>query len=270
MSENCNSNCDGCESDCALRKENQNNKSRIKKIIGVASGKGGVGKSTITAMLASEMSKKGYKCAVLDADITGPSIPKAFGIDGYGKSDGEFLIPNVSKGGVKVVSINLLLDNETDPVIWRGPVIASTVKQFYTDTAWGDVDYLFVDMPPGTGDVALTVYQSIPLDGIVIVTTPQELVGMIVEKSVKMAYKMNIRVLALVENMSYFVCPDCNSRHNIFGESHIEDTAKRFMIDTVARLPMDVSLAKYCDTGRIEQLSNEELAPVVKKIEKIK
>lgn len=265
MPNECDSNCSSCSKDCAIRKESPNEHSRIKKIIGVISGKGGVGKSTITSLLASHMSKLCYSTAILDADITGPSIPKAFNV-ANAQTDGDYILPCVSAEGVKVMSLNLLVENETEPVVWRGPVIAGTVKQFFTEVTWGDVDYMFVDMPPGTGDVALTVFQSIPLDGIVIVTTPQQLVGMIVEKAVKMAYKMDIPILGIVENMSYIECPDCGKKLPVFGESHIEDTADKYMIKAYASMPIKPEYAKAMDEGNIESMKEELLEPIIKKI----
>ena len=273
MSENCNHNCSECGQDCASRKDPQSllekphELSRVKKIIGVVSGKGGVGKSMITSLLAVTMQRKGFDTAILDADITGPSIPKAFGIKD--KADGRDigLFPVKSKLGTKIMSVNLLLENETDPVIWRGPVIAGTVKQFWTDVIWGDVDYMFVDMPPGTGDVPLTVFQSLPVDGIVVVTSPQELVEMIVGKAVNMAEMMNIPVLGIVENMSYFECPDCGKKHSIFGESRIESLAEKHGIDTVSRLPINPKLAQSCDKGMIELFDGDWLNNMADKIE---
>ena len=202
-----------------------NSQSNVKKVIGVVSGKGGVGKSSVTSMLAVAAQRKGYKTAILDADITGPSIPKAFGLDDKAQGNGEVILPVVTDTGIRTMSVNSLLENDTDPVVWRGPILSGVIQQFWNDVVWGDIDIMFVDMPPGTGDVALTVFQSLPLDGIVIVTSPQELVAMIVEKAIKMADMMNIPVIGLVENMSYFVCPDCGAHHQIFGESHIEDVA---------------------------------------------
>jgi Mrp family chromosome partitioning ATPase len=246
MSENCNESCSSCSQVCESRREEQTNflerphpQSNIKKVIGVISGKGGVGKSLVTSMLAVTMSRRNHKVAILDADITGPSIPKSFGITekARGRSDG--VLPVKSKTGIKVMSINLLLEDTSDPVVWRGPIIAGTVKQFWTDVIWGDIDYMFIDMPPGTGDVPLTVFQSIPLDGIIVVTSPQELVSMIVEKAVKMAEIMNIPIIGIVENMSYFKCPDCNKDYKIFGDSKIEEEAKKHGIDLIARLPPD-------------------------------
>lgn len=258
MSEECTHNCDTCSANCGekadpksfLEKPNEN--SHIKKVIGVVSGKGGVGKSLITSLLAVSMQRKGMKAAILDADITGPSIPKAFGIKEKAQGTESALLPVKSKTGVEIMSLNLLLQDETEPVVWRGPVIGGVVKQFWTDVIWEDVDYMFVDMPPGTGDVPLTVFQSIPVDGIVVVTSPQELVTMIVAKAVNMAKMMNIPVLGLVENMSYFTCPDCGKNHSIYGESHLEEVAESFGIETTAKIPIDPKIAAACDQGMIE------------------
>ena len=240
-------------------------KSRVGKVIAVISGKGGVGKSTVTGLLATAMQRAGKHVGILDADITGPSIPKAFGVSGCNAMD-DMLIPAKTGSGIQIMSINLLLENETDPVLWRGPVIGGAVKQFWTDVLWDDVDYLFVDMPPGTGDVALTVFQSLPVNGVIIVTSPQELVSMIVNKAVKMADMMNIPVLGLVENYSYYQCPDCGKKHAIFGESHIDQVAKEHNIPVLARLPIDPAVAAACDAGKAETLPTEELAEAVKKI----
>ncbi len=275
MSENCNHNCSECGKDCSSRKdpesliETPHELTKVKKIIGVVSGKGGVGKSMVTSLLAVSMQRRGNSTAILDADITGPSIPKAFGIKDRPDGSDIGLFPVKSKLGTKIMSVNLLLENDTDPVIWRGPVIAGTVKQFWTDVIWGDVDYMFVDMPPGTGDVPLTVFQSIPVDGIVVVTSPQELVEMIVGKAVKMAEMMNIPILGIVENMSYFECPDCGKKHSIFGESHIEALAEKYSIDTVSKLPIDSKLAKGCDKGMIELFEGDWLDNMANKIETI-
>ena len=259
MSENCTHDCQNCSSNCSSRDpqflhEKLNEASKVKKVYGIVSGKGGVGKSLVTSMLASAMSKKNNHVAILDADLTGPSIPKVFGIKEKAFADDRGIIPAKSKGGVDVMSINLLLQNETDPVIWRGPVIAGTVKQFWSDVIWEDVDYMFIDMPPGTGDVLLTVFQSIPVDGIIIVTSPQELVSMIVEKAVKMAKMMNIPIYGIVENMSYFTCPNCNEKHYIYGESHIDSTAESYGIKNVVKLPIDSEIPRKCDTGNVEDL----------------
>ena len=272
MSE-CTHNCSSCSQNCDSRKESfkepMNSHSDIKKVIGIVSGKGGVGKSSVTSQLAVLTQRHGYKTAILDADITGPSIPRAFGITdkAYGTEDG--LLPVETNSKIKIMSINLLLENDTDPVVWRGPVIGGTVKQFWTDVLWGDVDFMFVDMPPGTGDVPLTVFQSLPVDGIIVVTSPQELVSMIVEKAVKMAELMNVPVLGIVENMSYFKCPDCGSHHTIFGESDIEKIAKSHNIENVAKLPINPEIAASCDKGVVEQLEAFELEEMAKNLENL-
>ncbi len=271
MSE-CNHDCEHCAHKCSSAQTpesflvDQNEFSDIKHVIGVVSGKGGVGKSLVTSLLAANMQRKGFKTAVLDADVTGPSIPKAFGITNKATGSAAGIIPELSKTGIEVMSVNLLLQDETEPVVWRGPVIAGTVKQFWQDVVWNDVDYMFVDMPPGTGDVPLTVFQSLPVDGIVVVTSPQELVGMIVEKAVKMAGMMDIPVLAVVENMSGFRCPDCGKVHNIFGESHIDEIAEKYGIPVTAKIPMDPSVAAKCDAGDIEYCEENWLDPVVEKL----
>ena len=274
MSE-CSHNCSSCSQDCAQRnaiaKEKQNELSNVKKVIGVVSGKGGVGKSLVTSLLSVLANKKGYKTAILDADITGPSIPKMFGIkDKANALNDKFLLPKTTKNDVKIMSINLLLENENDPVVWRGPVIAGAVKQFWTDVAWGDVDFMFVDMPPGTGDVPLTVFQSLPIDGIVVVASPQELVSMIVGKAVKMASMMNVPIIGLVENMSYLECPDCKKKINVFGESKIEQTAKEYGIDKFARIPINPEFAMLSDNGEIENFSGDYLDDILAKIIEIK
>ena len=269
MSE-CTHDCKTCGENCESRKESfkepQNSHSDIKKVIGIVSGKGGVGKSSVTSQLAVLTARHEYKTAILDADITGPSIPKAFGITekAYGTDDG--ILPVKTKTGIEIMSVNLLLENDTDPVVWRGPVIAGAVKQFWTDVIWDDVDFMFVDMPPGTGDVPLTVFQSLPVDGIVIVASPQELVGMIVEKAVKMAGLMNIPVLAFAENMSYFLCPDCNTKHKIFGESNIKEIAEEYNVDTVAEIPMNNKLAAAVDAGVIELFEGDWVEEISNKI----
>jgi len=275
MSE-CNHDCSSCGQNCSGRKdpadlrEPCNAFSNIKKVIGVVSGKGGVGKSMVSSLLAVAMNRRGSQTAVLDADITGPSIPKAFGLKDKAMGSETGIFPVISKTGVKVMSLNLLLPNETDPVVWRGPVIAGTVKQFWTDVMWDEVDYMFVDMPPGTGDVPLTVFQSLPVDGIVVVSSPQELVGMIVEKAVNMAALMNIPVLGIVENMSSFTCPDCGKELFPFGKSHIEEVAARHNIECVCRLPIRPELAVAADTGAIEDTANiPALDPVLAAIEKL-
>jgi Mrp family chromosome partitioning ATPase len=259
MSENCNQTCSSCGDTCEERKTKQtdffekpNELSNIKKVIAVVSGKGGVGKSLVTSMLAVMMNRKGYNTAILDADVTGPSIPKAFGVHRENKGKGMSAYPPKSHTGIDIMSVNLLLEHDTDPVIWRGPIISNMVKQFWQDFIWTNVDYMFIDMPPGTGDVPLTVFQSIKVDGIIIVTSPQELVSMIVTKAVNMAQQMNVPILGLVENMSYFKCPSCNQEHKIFGESHIDQIAKKYNIDVLARIPIDPKLAKVCDDGEIE------------------
>lgn len=272
MSENCTHDCSTCSSACTSRTapqdlhEKPNEYTHVKKIIGVVSGKGGVGKSLVTSLLAVLTARQGYQTAILDADMTGPSIPRAFGIHEQALSSEIGILPARSKTGIRIMSLNLLLENETDPVVWRGPVIAGAVKQFWTDVAWGDVDFMFVDMPPGTGDVPLTVFQSLPVDGIVVVATPQQLVGMIVEKAVNMATMMNIPVLALVENMSSFRCPDCGSVHAIFGESRADDIAKAHGISPVCRLPIDPKLAAAVDAGAIELCEENALDTMVKKL----
>lgn len=244
--------CEGCEKNPQSLLEKTHELNSIRKVIGVVSGKGGVGKSLVTSMLAVLMNRKGYRSAILDADVTGPSIPRIFGLTDKAAGSEQGLFPVESKTGIGVMSVNLLMENDTDPVVWRGPMIANTVKQFWTDVIWGDVDFLFADMPPGTGDVPLTVFQSIPVDGIVIVTSPQELVSMIVSKAVKMAKMMDIRILGLVENLSYVECPDCHKIISVFGESAVEKAADAHHIGLVARLPVDPRLAAACDRGMIE------------------
>ena len=272
MNEN-NENCQSCSMDCNSRKdaknpknpflEKPNEKSSIKKVIGVVSGKGGVGKSFITSMLAVAMKRKGYNVAILDADITGPSIPKAFGVKEKAKAYSYGILPSKSKTGIEIMSSNLLLENDTDPVIWRGPIIAGMVKQFWTDVVWDNIDYMFVDMPPGTGDVPLTVFQSIPVDGIIVVTSPQELVSMIVEKSVKMAETMNIPIIGIIENMSYFKCPDCNKEFKIFGDSNIEEIAGKHGLNVIAKIPIDPKIAASADNGDIELCDDNIFSKVV-------
>ncbi len=272
MSENCSHDCSSCGANCASRKPGEMPKdkphllSRIKHVIGVVSGKGGVGKSLVTGLLASEMTRRGFSCGVLDADITGPSVPKMFGIHERATGDQDGIYPVRSEGGVQVMSLNLLLENETDPVIWRGSLITGTVKQFWTDVVWKDVDYLFIDMPPGTGDVTLTVFQSLPVDGIVIVSTPQDLVKMIVGKAVKMAQMMNVPVLGLVENMSYLKCTDCGKELPVFGKSRAAELGKEFNISPVTRLPLNPSVAAAVDDGRIEYVREEALEPLAEKL----
>ncbi len=271
MSEECTHNCSSCASNCSERtqeridfREKPHELSNIKKVIGVVSGKGGVGKSLVTSMLAVLARRDGYRTAILDADITGPSIPKSFGLHEKASGSELGLYPVETKTGISVMSLNLLTDNETDPVIWRGPIIAGAVKQFWTDVIWGDVDFMFIDMPPGTGDVPLTVFQSIPVDGLIIVASPQELVGMIVEKAINMAQMMQIPVLGLVENMSYVTCPDCGKEYYVFGESHIDAIAEKFGISTIAKLPIDPKLAAACDSGTIESFAGNWLDNIIK------
>lgn len=264
MSEECTHDCSSCGENCPSKDpksflEKPHELSNINKVIGVVSGKGGVGKSIVTSMLAVLLERSGKKVAIMDADITGPSIPTAFGISEKIQGSEEGLYPAISNKGIEIMSLNLLLEDETDPVVWRGPVIAGVVKQFWTDVIWNDVDVLLVDMPPGTGDVPLTVFQSLPVDGVVIVTSPQELVSMIVEKAAKMAEMMNIPVIGLVENMSYITCPDCGKKIEVFGKSNLSEIAERFSIDNVARMPIDPVLASLVDNGRIEEFSGDWL-----------
>ena len=271
----CNGNCSSCSSaDCGDRKKESmlaqlNPKSSVKKVIAVVSGKGGVGKSTVTSMLAVAMARQGKRVGVLDADITGPSAPTAFGVHACAGATDEGLYPALTRGGIQVMSINLLLENPSDPVVWRGPVIAGAVKQFWTDVIWEDVDYMFVDMPPGTGDVPLTVFQSLPVDGIVIVTSPQDLVSMIVSKAVKMANLMNIPVLGFVENYSYLQCPDCGKKISVFGQSHLDEIAKKFDLPVLARLPIDPAVAEAYDNGLMETVATDAISGVVEAVEKM-
>ena len=272
MSE-CTHDCSTCGQNCSERTQESflkplNPESGVKKVIAVVSGKGGVGKSLVTSMLASEMQRRGHNCAVLDADITGPSIPRSFGITEHARGTEQYLLPVTTHSGIQIMSINLILENETEPVVWRGPVIAGAVTQFWTDVLWSDVDYMFVDMPPGTGDVPLTVFQSLPVDGVIIVTTPQELVSMIVAKAVNMAEMMNVPVLGIVENMSYFKCPDCGGEHSIFGESKVEKAAEKFGIANVAKLPIDPAIAAMVDAGKVEFVSGEYISGIADHIEK--
>ena len=273
MSENCTHNCSTCGQSCSNRTESQSliinahPGSHIKHIIAVVSGKGGVGKSSVTCQLAVLMQRMGFKTAILDADITGPSIPKAFGVNKMAEGEGDFLYPDETKTGIKIMSVNLLLDDETTPVLWRGPIIAGTVKQFYSDIIWGDIDYMFIDCPPGTGDVPLTIFQSIPIDGVVVVTTPQDLVSVIVGKAVHMADSMNIPVIGMIENMSYFECPDCGNKHYIFGKSRLEEVMKELYIGNAIRLPINSQLAELMDHGRIEDMQEnadlQEMAELI-------
>ena len=272
MSE-CTHDCSTCGASCAERQGPQdlckpvNELSSVKKVIAVVSGKGGVGKSTVTCSLAAAMAALGKKVGVLDADITGPSVPRAFGIHERAAGSELGIYPAVSKGGVELMSLNLLTERETDPVVWRGPVIAGAVKQFWTDVIWGDLDYLFVDMPPGTGDVPLTVFQSLPVDGVIVVTAPQTLVGMIVTKAVKMAEMMDVPVLGLVENYSYFQCPDCGGRHPIFGESTIDALGAHLSLPVLAKLPLDPALSRAMDEGRLEEYQPNPMAEVAARLE---
>ena len=272
MSE-CTHDCSTCGADCTSRNkpesllEPQNAQSNVKKVIAVVSGKGGVGKSLVTSLLAVLTKRNGAETAILDADITGPSIPKMFGVHDKAMGTEEGILPAETRTGIKMMSVNLLLENDTDPVIWRGALIAGTVKQFWTDVLWGDVDYMYVDMPPGTGDVPLTVFQSLPVDGIIIVTSPQELVGMIVEKAVNMAKMMNIPVLGIVENMSYVACPDCGKKIFPFGESQTAKIAMAQGVPLLAQLPIDPAIAKECDTGVIELFNEDWMDAVVRAIE---
>ena len=269
MSEGCSHDCGNCGEDCASRDMHvkPHELSKIKKVIGVVSGKGGVGKSLTTAMLAVTAQRNGFRTAVLDADITGPSVPKMFGVHEKATGTELGILPVESKTGIRMMSMNLLLEDETEPVIWRGPVIAGAVLQFWTDVIWDEVDYMFVDMPPGTGDVPLSIYQSVPLDGIIVVTTPQELVSMIVKKAVVMAEKLNIPVLGVVENMSYVLCPDCGKKIEIFGKSRAEEFADSLGVKAVARVPFDAALAKCADEGLIELYEGDYVDGLFKAIE---
>ncbi len=265
MSE-CTHNCSTCSQNCGERKsliEKPHELSKIKKVIGIVSGKGGVGKSLVTGLCSVISQRHGYKTAVLDADITGPSVPKMFGLKQKAQGNDLGLMPVETKTGIKVMSLNLLVENDTDPVVWRGPVIAGAVTQFWKEVIWGDVDFMFVDMPPGTGDVPLTVFQSIPLDGIIIVSSPQELVGMIVEKAVNMAKLMSVPILGLVENMSYIKCPDCGKEIEVFGKSHIGEVAMKHSLPLLARIPIDPALASGCDKGLIELFNGDFVDPIV-------
>lgn len=270
MSEECTHNCESCGVDCSSRssgieKAQPHYMSNVKKVIAVVSGKGGVGKSLVTSLMAVNAQRRGFKAAVLDADITGPSIPKIFGINDKPRNTEDSLFPCTSKNGISVMSINLLMENATDPVVWRGPVIAGVVTQFWSDVAWGDVDYMFVDMPPGTGDVPLTVFQSLPVDGIIVVSSPQSLVSLVVKKALNMAKMMDIPIIGLVENMSYLKCPDCGKEIKIFGESHIDEIAAEYDLDVLAKIPIDPAVASLCDAGNIEDIA-QELIPAADKV----
>lgn len=276
MSEACENNCSSCQENCASRQPSkeellvpQNMYSKIKRVIGVVSGKGGVGKSFVTSSMAVQMQRKGYRTAILDADITGPSIPKAFGVHTKAVANEMGIIPGCSKNGTKIMSVNLLLDEEEIPVVWRGPIIAGTVKQFWSDVIWDKVDYMFVDMPPGTGDVPLTVFQSLPLDGIIIVTSPQELVSMIVGKAVNMAKAMDIPILGIIENYSYVSCGNCGEKISVFGQSHIEEVAKKYNLKILAKLPLDANVANAVDRGEIEELQVDWFEETVNFIEQV-
>lgn len=268
----CNHDCASCQSKCSEATSllaPQNAGSNVKHVIGVVSGKGGVGKSLVTGLMATLLKRRGYATAVLDADITGPSIPRMFGVHEKAMGCDEGILPAESKTGVKLMSINLLLEHDTDPVVWRGALIAGTVKQFWTDVLWGDVDFMFVDMPPGTGDVPLTVFQSIPIDGLIVVTSPQQLVSMIVTKAIKMAQLMDVPILGLVENMSFLQCPDCGKRLSVFGESQIDEVAEKFGLKVLAKLPIDPALARNVDDGQIELYEGDYLGDAVKAIEEM-
>ena len=275
MSEKCNKSCESCSDDCADRKEKTDfsaplhELSSVGRVIGIVSGKGGVGKSLVTSMLATAMNRMGHTAAILDADITGPSIPKAFGIREKASGSELGIYPVKSRTGIDIMSINLLLADETDPVVWRGPVIAGSVKQFWSDVIWTDVDVMFIDMPPGTGDVPLTVFQSIPVDGIIVVTSPQELVSMIVSKAVRMAEMMHVPILGLVENMSYFRCPDNGKHYKIFGDSHIEEIAGKYKLEVLAKIPIEPEISAACDNGTIEQIDGEWLDYAAVTLEKM-
>lgn len=271
----CTHDCSSCGESCSSRTEPQdlheslNKLSSVKKVIGVISGKGGVGKSLVTSTLAVEMNRRGYKTAVLDADITGPSIPKAFNIHSRAMGNDDGIFPVTTETGIDIMSINLLLKNETDPVIWRGSLISGTVKQFWTDVIWENEDFMFVDMPPGTGDVALTVFQSIPVDGIVIVTSPQDLVSMIVAKAVKMAQMMNVPILGIVENMSYFMCTECGKKHYIYGDSKIDEIAEEYNTKVLAKIPIDPEIASLVDQGKVEMYNADFMGSAADEIEKL-
>lgn len=275
MAEECSHDCANCGANCTSRqgempKIKPHLLSRIKHVVGIVSGKGGVGKSLVTGLLASEMTRRGYSCGILDGDITGPSIPKMFGIHERAQGDQDGIYPVTSASGVQVMSLNLLLEDETDPVIWRGALITGTVQQFWTDVIWKDVDYLFIDMPPGTGDVTLTVFQSLPIDGIIMVSTPQDLVQLIVGKAVKMAQKMNVPILGLVENMSYLKCPDCGKEIALFGASGAQKTAQGFGISPIVRLPLNPAVAQAVDEGQIEAVREDALGPLTAKLMQLK
>lgn len=275
MSENCSHNCSSCGETCASRTMESfrvplNPQSSVKKVIGVVSGKGGVGKSLVTSLMACKMRARNNRVGILDADITGPSIPKAFGIHGMvGVTADQLMLPRTTSTGIEILSSNLILEHETDPVIWRGPVVGGVIKQFWSEALWKDIDYMFVDMPPGTGDVPLTVFQTIPVDGIVIVTSPQELVSMIVGKAVKMAQMMNIPIIGIIENMSYVECPDCGKAIEIFGKSHVDEVATQYHLPVLGRIPMTPSIAAASDAGAVEDLEGNWLDVAISAIEAI-
>ncbi len=274
--ENCDHVCDTCGADCPVRSQDRtdfleplNERSYVKNVIGIVSGKGGVGKSLVTCLLATKMNSLGKRVAILDADITGPSIPKAFGLDDDGlalTSDQKLMIPATSATGIQIVSANLMLENNTDPIIWRGPIVAGAIKQFWSEVLWSRVEYMFVDMPPGTGDVPLTVFQSLPVDGIIIVTSPQDLVSMIVSKAVNMALKMDIPIIGLIENMSYITCPHCGEKIKMFGESHVDEVADTYGIEVLAHLPLDPKVAEKVDEGRVEYINNDWMDVAAEKL----
>ena len=267
----CDHKCEGCSvENCSSRivKAKLNDRSKIKRVVGVLSGKGGVGKSYITSLLAVYLNRKGYKVGIMDADITGPSIPKAFGIIDKAYSEDNLIYPLTSNGGIKIISANCLLEDDTEPIVWRGPLLGGLIKQFYEDVLWEELDYLLIDMPPGTGDVALTIFQQLPVDDLIIVTSPQDLVSLIVTKAIKMANMMNIKVLGVIENMSYLNCPDCGKKINLFGESHLEQFSKDMKFDILARLPLVSENATLMDLGQVEKISLNEILPAVEAIEK--
>ncbi len=274
MSEDCSHHCSSCGEECSHResgitKDKLNEASRVRKVIAVVSGKGGVGKSLVTSLLSVLMNRKGYRTAILDADITGPSIPKAFGLNDHAMMSEHGIFPVISSSGINILSVNSILENETDPVLWRGPIIAGTVRQFWTEVFWNNIDYMFVDMPPGTGDVPLTVFQSLPVDGIIIVTSPQELVSMIVTKAINMAKMMNIPVLGIVENMSCFECPHCGTKHFLFGESRLDEIARTNEVDALGQIPVEPTLSRLCDQGKIESFEGSWLDHIIEKLETI-
>ena len=268
----CNHDCEHCgvaeNCESKIVKAKLNDRSKIKRIVGVLSGKGGVGKSYVTSVLATYLNREGFKVGIMDADITGPSIPKAFGIKEKAYGENNLIYPLQSKGGIKIISANNLLEDDTDPIVWRGPLLGGLIKQFYEDVLWEELDYLLIDMPPGTGDVALTIFQQLPVDDLIIVTSPQDLVSLIVTKAIKMANMMNIKVLGVIENMSYLECPDCGKKINIFGESHLEEFAKEMKFEILAKLPLVSGNTKLVDEGNIEQVSLKEIIPAVEALKK--